>query len=76
MNKYKADIEFAIKQRQIKIDNEKQRLADLDNQIESTQRQHKAELKQQTDAFLADYRNKKQILEGEIMEAKQLRDRN
>jgi hypothetical protein len=76
MTKYKAEIDAIINARQLKIDLEKQRLFALDNKIESEQQQHKADIKQQTEAFLADYRYKKQVLEQELMEAKQLRDRN
>ena len=76
MAKYKSEIDYIIDQRQQRIKNEQVRLFGLDNKIESAQKRHKAEIKQQTEDFLADYRYKKQVLQRELMDAKQLRDRN
>jgi len=76
MNQYRNQIEDLVNQRQQKIKNEVNRLLNLRNKIEGEHQQHKLELQQKREAFLAEFRRQKEILEREIDEAKHRRDEN
>lgn len=74
MNQYRNQIEDMVNQRQNKIKSEQNRLINLRNKIEGDHQQHKRELQQRREAFLAEFRRQKGILENEIEEARRKRD--
>lgn len=74
MNQYRNQMEDLVNQRQQKIKNEQNRLINLRNKIEGDHQQHKRELQQRREAFLAEFRRQKEILEREIDEARRRRD--
>lgn len=76
MNQYRNQVEDLVNQRQQRIKNEQSRLINLRNKIEGDHQQHKRELQQNREMFLAEYRRQKEILEREIDEAKRIRDEN
>lgn len=74
MNQYRNQIEEMVNQRQNRIISEQNRLINLRNKIEGDHQQHKRELQQRREAFLAEFRRQKGILEHEIEEARRRRD--
>lgn len=76
MSNYKREIDNAIAQRQLNIQNEWSRLRNWESQINTEHERHTSDLNAKRDAFLANYRRQMEILQRELNEARNHRDNN